>query len=41
MFSLIRIPLPGQDEQRAIASVLAEADNEIVNMESKLKALEK
>lgn len=41
MFSLIRIPLPGKDEQQAIASVLAEADNEIVDMGNTLKALEK
>lgn len=41
MFSLIRIPLPGMDEQQAIASVLAEADNEIIDMEKTLKALEK
>lgn len=41
MFSLIRVPLPGKDEQQAIANVLAEADNEIVEMENKLKALEK
>lgn len=41
MFSLIRVPLPGKDEQQAIASILAEADDEIVDMEDKLKALEK
>ena len=41
MFSLIRVPLPGKDEQQAIANVLAEADREIIDMENKLKALEK
>jgi type I restriction enzyme S subunit len=41
MFSLIRAPLPGKDEQQAIANVLAEADNEIGDLEKKLKALEK
>lgn len=41
MFSSIRVPLPGQDEQQAIANLLADADNEIADMESTLNALEK
>ena len=40
-FSLIRVPLPSIKEQQAIVEVLNVADNEIVQLERKLKALEK
>lgn len=40
-FSLIKVPLPGKDEQQAIVNVLAEADKEIADMERKLNAIEK
>ncbi len=40
-FSLIRVPLPGIDEQQAISNVLAEADREIADMERQLKFIEK
>ncbi len=40
-FSLIRTPLPSTKEQQAIVEVLKVADNEIVQFERKLKALEK
>jgi len=40
-FALIRVPLPSEKEQRAIAHVLEIADNEIVKLEKKLTALEK
>lgn len=40
-FSLIRVPLPSIKEQQAIVDVLNVANNEIVQSEKKLKALEK
>ena len=40
-FSLIRVPLPERDEQKAIADVLARTNAEIVVMKNKLNALEK
>ena len=40
-FSLIHVPLPTKDEQQAIAAVLLAADNEINQLEKKLRALEK
>ncbi len=40
-FSLIQVPNPSKEEQRAIVDVLQAADNEINQLEKKLKALEK
>lgn len=40
-FSLIRVPLPSIKEQQAIVDVLNVAENEIVQIERKLKAFEK
>lgn len=40
-FSLIRVPLPSIEEQRAIVDVLETVDNEIKMLEKKLSALEK
>ncbi len=40
-FSLIRVPQPSIKEQQAIVEVLNVADNEIVQLERKLKALDK
>ena len=40
-FSLIHIPMPTREEQKDIANVLKTSDDEIVQIEAKLKALEK
>lgn len=40
-FGLIRVPLPSEKEQRAIAQVLKIAGAEIIQLEGKLTALEK
>ena len=40
-FSLIQVPNPSKEEQHAIVDVLQAADNEINQLEKKLKALEK
>ena len=40
-FSKIKVIIPGIEEQRRIAQVFSAADNEINQLEKKLKALEK
>lgn len=40
-FSLIQVPRPPNEEQRAIVDFLNTADSDIILLEKKLKALEK